>query len=191
MFAKPKYVATTPKNITPSIVDFCKSIEPEYQPTWLSLRKEATGPIGQCYWNVEAYIDDYGGEIQYGWAIWEQDSLYLTAEHHAVVKKDGELIEATSQRDDERVILSLPSDLAWKGQTIFNRYAPVKDTPLARRVCELQSMNVFEVMTKGLTLLVIRNDQECTNLIDRFYAVKNRREYEKRRRSAQKRKRAA
>ena len=44
--------------------------------------------MGRCYVNVAAFCQRNGGEIQFGWIIWELPGIYLTAEHHAVVETE-------------------------------------------------------------------------------------------------------
>jgi hypothetical protein len=43
-----------------------------------------------CFNNVRRLTESEGGDIQFGWAIWEWPGVFLEAEHHAVyVPPDG------------------------------------------------------------------------------------------------------
>jgi hypothetical protein len=49
-----------------------------------------------------------GGEILYGWAIWEWPRVFIEAEHHAVWSKGGCLTDVTPQVPPADTILFLP-----------------------------------------------------------------------------------
>lgn len=180
-----KYVATTPQEIDSTVAEFCRSIEPQHQPLFVDVAPDDAAMMGACYLNVADYVAINGGELQYGWLIWQLTGIYLTAEHHAVVRKGEALIDITPPLGGERRVLFLPSALAWSGKPITNKYAPVKSTPLTQRVCELQLRNC-ELFNSGRfgTNEFYANDVEATVLIDRFYRIKRSRELDKRRRKS-------
>jgi len=176
-----KYFATTPKVMSPEITAFCQHLEPSREPEWLETDEWPFAKVGQCYFNVEAFIAENGGEVQYGWIIWELPGIYLTAEHHAVAKKGNGLIDGTPQINGERKTIFLPSDQVWSGKPILNKYQAIRDTPLADWVCELQRRNSV-LYFRGLfgSPEHRRNDNECCLLIDKFYEIKKQRERQRR-----------
>lgn len=77
----------------------------------------------ECFANVRKRVDERGGAIQYGWAIWQYGDYFIEAEHHAVyVDPDGRFVDVTPQEPRVAKILFLPDDAAV--------YDPA---PLARR----------------------------------------------------------
>ena len=53
-----------------------------------------------CFGNVRRALEQHGGEIIFGWTIWEWPSVYIEAEHHAVWRNpDGELADITPAQD--------------------------------------------------------------------------------------------
>lgn len=179
-----KYIATTPPAISEPIRDFCAHLEPNAEPIYVDHLQDDDADMGRCYVNVAAFCKRFGGEIQPGWAIWELPRIYMTAEHHAVVKlADGTLRDITPQLGNEKRILFLPSTLTWTGQPIINRYRPTKDMPLLKRICFLQERNIrlFHAGRMGCREWW-DNDAEVTRLIDKFYMIQAQRETQKKQR---------
>ena len=178
------FVATTPRELSPSVQAFCRSLEPAAEPLWLEPTPAPFANVGQCYINCHSLVESRGGEIQYGWMIWELPDIYLTAEHHAIVRtSEGRLLDPTPQATGEKLILFLPSELAWNGTPIINRYCPLRDTPAVLRICQLQSRNL-ELFYQGRlgSREWATNDAEAARLIRRFYEIKTKWEHERKRR---------
>src|SRR5216110_1006916 len=66
--------------------------------------------VNDCFVNAEREAKMTGGEITYGWLVWECDSLNaIEVIFHAVVKtKNGEYEDVTPQVDGENAILFIP-----------------------------------------------------------------------------------
>ena len=74
---------TVPRTLTPALLQFCAFIsrgEPVFIPS-VPVRRAATS---FCFENVARRVEEKGGLIAYGWAIWHMPGLYFEAEHHAV-----------------------------------------------------------------------------------------------------------
>ena len=179
-----KYAATTPTVISELVKTFCAELEPDREPVYVENMCCDGAMMGRCYTNVATFCRQYGGEIQFGWMIWELPGVYITAEHHAVVAaNDGTLLDITPSLGNEKRILFLPSPLTWTGRPIINQYRPVKDTPLLRQICYLQERNLrlFFAGKAGCSEWQ-QNDGETVRLIDTFYAIKAQHDIRKRER---------
>lgn len=99
---------TSPRAITPAILEFCTWLNPEAQPVWVPVLPDPDAQPRECFFNVRARVERDGGELLNGLAIWQWPRVMLEAEHHAVWRHDGKLIDVTPQRDRERKILFLP-----------------------------------------------------------------------------------
>jgi len=65
--------------------NFCKNISPTSEPVHLNVEK--IGPYIElnCFENVNSVIKTKGGNIEYGWLIWETlPDLMMEAEFHAI-----------------------------------------------------------------------------------------------------------
>ena len=84
----------TPKSITTPIVDLCRTLNPASAPVYLPIQPAPNAAPLDCFVNVRRAVGSGGGQIQYGWAIWEWPNVYVEAEHHAVyAAPDGRLID--------------------------------------------------------------------------------------------------
>jgi hypothetical protein len=105
-----------------------------------------------CFENVRDVIANKGGEIVYGWLVWQHGNLFVEAEHHSVWRKPfGELVCITPQTPPEKAITFIPDpsatyDFDKKLVTNNIRIALVSDAYLEEffNACEEQTeiMNV-------------------------------------------------
>ena len=95
------YPLETPVPLShPNLGEFCTQLRSQQEPFQVPLC-ERTMPIENCYWNVLAHVQQYGGAILFGWMLKHWPGLYLSAEHHAVWRRnDGEILDVTERRPD-------------------------------------------------------------------------------------------
>lgn len=166
---KPKYVATTPRLISPAIAAFCESISPE-QPVYLEVTPSSFAQIGRCYLNAEYEADRIGGEPTLGWLIWELPGVFLTAEHHAVIEVDGKYIDVTPQFNSEKRVLFLPDhDGDFSPPRPANQYKGLSADPRIERFLKLKRRNSILELTLDFGPEYQANDAETTRLLDSFY----------------------
>ncbi len=107
-------IHTTPKEITKEILKFCeKKIDPTTKPIFLKLVPVGKCRLSDCFGNVEDYMENNCGSIQYGWIIWDDiDNCLLDAEFHAVwVNEKSECVDITPKKDGEKEILFIPDSI--------------------------------------------------------------------------------
>jgi hypothetical protein len=106
---------TTPGAITAEIIGLCESLNAD-PPVYVPVGDDPHGMYGFCNLGVLDKIKAEGGEIRFGWSIWEYPGVYLTAEFHAVwVHPTGNLVDITPKPDRETRIVfagdpTLPPD---------------------------------------------------------------------------------
>jgi hypothetical protein len=101
---------TVPEALTPQLKAFCRTIS-DSDPVFISSVPFQSSSSSFCFDNVAAKVRRNGGSIAYGWAIWNLQSFYFEAEHHAVWRnKLGNLIDVTPQMGKRRRMLFLPDD---------------------------------------------------------------------------------
>lgn len=99
---------TTPKEISRNILDLCNEIVPGAAPIWVPVEPAPDALRGECFHNVIKMTDAKGGEILYGWKIWEWPRVFLEAEHHAVWSRGSTLLDITPQPREGAKALFLP-----------------------------------------------------------------------------------
>ena len=144
-------MTTTPKEINKGILDFCKAIDPTTKPVFLELFPVEGYELGECYGNVEKHIEKNGGNIQYGWIIWETPDVLLDAEFHAIWVSDKEkYIDVTPKADREQNILFLPdSKRTFTGEELIdNIRKSLVDNEYTRQIIE-NAKKGFEIKNKA------------------------------------------
>lgn len=130
---------TVPRALTPALLEFCGSIapvEPVFVPS-IPLKRAATS---FCFENVTQRVEEKGGSIAYGWAIWHMPGFYFEAEHHGVWRnKLGNLIDVSPQIGGRKHLLFLPDEGAVYDPFAIrqNVMAPDGESDRAKRMTEL------------------------------------------------------
>jgi hypothetical protein len=85
----------TPGRISREILVLARELSSGHQPRFVPIAPDQTAKVGECFFNVQSKIAREGGEIVYGWAIWEWPRVFIEAEHHAVWSSGTEWIDIT------------------------------------------------------------------------------------------------
>ena len=116
-----KLFVRTPSGASPAIRSFAKQISPQHEARFVRLKPEPdTKPI-ECYFNVKSKIERDGGELVFGWAIWEWPRVFIEAEHHAVWSDGSQLIDVTPNDPGIERVLFLPDPEKTFDEVLFNR----------------------------------------------------------------------
>lgn len=112
----------------------------EYEPEQVCVIIEPYAKIHNCYPNVDEKVKRDGGNVHYGWAIYQSDIL-CEAERHAVWEnEDGDLIDITPREIDFKQIMFVSAnDFVYTGQLVDNIRINITDNPLVDdfiMVCE-------------------------------------------------------
>lgn len=166
-----RHVAGTPRSITPEILAFCATLAEGTTPTYMPVTPEPFAQVARCYSNVLEACRVIGGRPHLGWLIWELPGIYLTAEHHAVVERDGHLYDVTPQLQGETRVLFLPipDRLPEQATCMPNRYMPLADHELVRRAVRLIEAN-SSLFASGEfdSARYRRNDEETADCMDEY-----------------------
>lgn len=106
---------------------------------------------GNCFYNVHETIKTLGGRAQLGWAVWQQDSLFIEAEPHAVFDPDDgrPWIDCTPNSFPDgslcREILFIPNDKTRDLESNViedNIRIPLVDDPRVAEALKLSSQRI-------------------------------------------------
>ncbi|WP_157369616.1 hypothetical protein [Zavarzinella formosa] len=121
---------TTPAVITSAILRFCRGVSPTYQPTFHEVEVHPDSAPLEYLDNCVKEIERNGGEIVYGWTVWSLPKNLITLVHHAVVCRDGRVIDTTPTRTRETRVLFLQDDKARPtGDVIPSHFFQIGDDP--------------------------------------------------------------
>lgn len=100
---------TTPRRINSRVKHFLKRAGLTGVPEFLSFSYVKPEYIARyCLKNCELETG-HGGEMMYGWIIWEDKKKgFIEAEYHAVIRRDGILLDITPRVDNEKHVLFVP-----------------------------------------------------------------------------------
>jgi hypothetical protein len=101
-------VDQTPKEIFPSVEEFCRSVSPNSQPVFVPVQPMEHAAADDCFQNVATAVEMHGGQTVFGWAIWIWPSVWVKAEHHAVWQRaDQTLVDMTPHINRAKRIIFL------------------------------------------------------------------------------------
>jgi hypothetical protein len=127
-----KSMITVPKtssepNVTRLIAKMGLTTKPLFVPVFV----DADAEYKECYQNVSERVKKMGGDIVYGWQLWNT-GMMLEAECHAIWRtKAGELVDITPKQIDTDTILYIEDErIEYKGQQIANIRINVSANPL-------------------------------------------------------------
>jgi hypothetical protein len=126
---------TTPKRITNDILSFCSEIDSSTRPVFVPVDHVGGVRHGYCLTDVPLFAEKNGGDVQFGWIIWECPKVALEAEFHACWKKGkNTLVDIVPKPDNEETILFLPdSQRVYEHKPVFGRQKALVDNDYTRR----------------------------------------------------------
>jgi hypothetical protein len=122
-----KHMLTTPEQVTPAIENMCAELVADPAPIYVDVIPGEDAKVSECFYNVRSRVAKDGGEILYGWKVWEWRRVFVEAEHHAVWVSDGRMVDVTPHIPETKRILFLPDPTK-----VFD-FAAEKRTPNFRR----------------------------------------------------------
>lgn len=103
-------LTTTPKTISPFILNSCQSITKE-TPRYIEILPTLGAEINNCFFNVKEQCENKGGQAILGWSVWEFPTVMIEFEFHAIWESPtGEQIDITPKPMEENKILFLPDN---------------------------------------------------------------------------------
>jgi hypothetical protein len=126
-----------------------RKIGSQHEPIYVPVYPERYAQVNECTTAVEKKVKIDGGEIVYGWQIW-QTPLICEAEFHAVWRSpQGELIDITPKQSIVDNILFVPDDkIQYNGCQIENIRINNTSSILVDDLIALYKA-LFRIMNKG------------------------------------------
>ena len=98
-----------PQEIGKTVQQFCNYFSLGEEAVWVPVDPRADSTFGDCFKDVERQVSEKGGDIVYGWIVWEWPRILIEGEFHAVWKSPvGKLIDLTTKPDGEQRIVFVP-----------------------------------------------------------------------------------
>lgn len=98
-----------PKLIKPYVVSFCRSVVRDPAPRFVPVRARVGAEVMDCFGTVPEQVQEHGGTMVVGWAIWEWPDVLIEAEYHGIwLSATGEEIDVTPKEPPVKRVLFLP-----------------------------------------------------------------------------------
>jgi hypothetical protein len=134
-----------PNSVTAELRKHCDEVSPGRSPILLDIERRPGAQLKACFQNVANIAETEGGNAEYGWAIYAWPRVWHEFRFHAVWRdRTGLLRDPTPSDDGEAVVLFLPSNLSYTGQTRQTRLFPLSDSFHVKRLIAIQT-KLFEI----------------------------------------------
>jgi hypothetical protein len=125
----------------------CTELDDTAKPFFVDVSLEPNAKKAECVQNVHSKITKNGGNIEFGWAIWESPEICVHAQYHAVwISLEDKYFDITPKSVHADRILFLPdtkgkhNDGASFNKRLDNVRWPLSDDPLVLefvKICEM------------------------------------------------------
>jgi len=121
----------TPANLSSSILALCQELVPGGKPEYVDVRPIQGAPINDCFPIVHDRVLAEGGAAVYGWSIWEQPTLFVEAEFHAVwCTPNNGLIDITAKNHPiMRILFLVDPSRHYEGHQVKNVRRALRNHP--------------------------------------------------------------
>ena len=143
--------ANTPSKISHQITKLCRLIVANPMPTFVAVVPGCSAVRDECFDNVRRKVAEEGGDIQYGWQLWEWPNIYIEAEFHAVWKPPNNgYLDITPKEKPTDCILFLPDIVRrYEGKRIDNIRRPLRKDRLILDFLSI-SADIFNMKMRGV-----------------------------------------
>ena len=127
-----RFETTTPAEISRPILKLCKEVSGGADAQFIPVRSHSeAGPPG-AFDAVARKVEQDGGSMQPGWAIWQCADALIEAEFHAVWRSpEGELVDVATRPGGEQTILFVEdAKRSLAGAAIDNERRALRRDPL-------------------------------------------------------------
>jgi len=140
----------TPANLSSSILELCQELVPGGKPEYVDVRPIQGAPINDCFHIVHHRVLAEGGASVCGWSIWEQPTLFVEAEPHAVWRAPSNgLIDVTPKKYPiMRILFLVDPSIRYEGRQFNNVRRAIRNHPAIAgflKTCDEE----FELMNRG------------------------------------------
>ncbi|MBN2313371.1 MAG: hypothetical protein JXM79_05540 [Sedimentisphaerales bacterium] len=171
-----RLIGRTPRRITEDIDKFCKELDSSGQPVFVRIELEPDAERVECIRNVHKKIMRDGGQIRFGWAIWEIPNIMIEAVYHAIwISPQGEPIDITPKKQEnaDRILFLEDSKDKYNDGLYFRRIdnvrKPLSGDPLVAEFIEMceEIFEFEEKVSPGSMLHLEGQALECYKVLER------------------------
>ena len=137
--------------LEPHVQVFCSEIGC-MKPISVLCKPQSQEDENECFQLVQDKIDEFGGALVTGWAVWEKQGVFIEAEFHAVwLNSEGEYLDLNPRHisSEFKEILFIPdNETKYENKQIDNIRKPLVNDPTVKKYLHLNA-KLFHFMNKG------------------------------------------
>lgn len=142
---------------------FCEAISPGVSLVHVPIRPVTGAVAGECFKNVKAMFERFGGSLLLGWSVVEWPGVFAEAEFHAVWQSPDGLVDITPQELDGGTGLFLRDPRATYNfespQRVPNKKTALSELPEA--LAYLAAVDAFHVARERVLNVPIGRAEEA------------------------------
>ena len=121
----------TPAKLSSAILALCQELVPGGKPEYVDVRPIQGAPINECFPIVHDRVLAEGGASVCGWSIWEQPTLFVEAEPHAIWRAPSNgLIDVTPKKCPiMRILFLVDPSIRYEGRQFNNVRRAIRNHP--------------------------------------------------------------
>ena len=168
----------TPIKITKQIIALCNEIDKSQKPYRVPVKPQSWVESKECFFNVKTKVEKDGGQIQFGWVIWECPNIMIEAIFHAIwISPENEHIDITPNQINSERILFLPDsirkyDYSSEYYRVDNIRRPLSNNPLILDLIKI-SEQIFDVEERLFPGQQISSDNPAFGYWEQLMETKN------------------
>jgi hypothetical protein len=141
---------TTPTEITEDIRRYAKQRSKGNEPVFVPLLPQDSAVPLECYGNVERQVRWHGGEIVYGWLVFEEKNhRFVNFIHHAVWRKPDGTLACVSPQDESTICFVPDPSRPYEGRFIAGRLHCMTDDLNFIAYCSLYNKRLIYYQNMG------------------------------------------
>lgn len=149
---KNKVLVKTPNTISRDIKLACQKVLPQGNLLFVEKVDFAEGIINKCPINTKKYVENFGGEIVFGWEVTYWKNVLLELIGHSIVRNNDELICVTpSKYGNKRILFLEDSKLSFDyfscNSRLPSKYIPLNSSNMVENLISTEN-RIYEIKCK-------------------------------------------
>lgn len=144
-----KTMTGVPQELFPHVISFCSSISSTL-PIYITVTAGLNDVVKECIPNVRRRTEREGGEIVFGWQIWEWYGIMIEAEFHALWQDQKNILHDVTPKDIpcEKILFLPDQNLVYNEQQINNIRHSLIANQKVHELIQIED-SIFEIHNKG------------------------------------------
>ena len=131
---RPPIPIQTPDTVSEVVLAACRTVVSNPNPVHVPVRLEAYSRPDDCHRNVAEKVRRDGGEVLFGWVVWEIPEWSIRLEFHSIYRTpQGRLLDVSPPLHEGQIVLFLHDPVrVYEGINIATAHYPYNNSEFCR-----------------------------------------------------------